>query len=101
MPRIAGRLIAGWARSTTRDESGGGRSCHSRGEEAERDVHVETGSGCRMSDEQAFGMVGINGSGAYADIDSGVAVAMMRNRFDAGDLTTLAQIDRIVLDELS
>jgi CubicO group peptidase (beta-lactamase class C family) len=48
-----------------------------------------------------FGMVGSNGSGAYADIDSGVAVAMMRNRFDATDMTTLAQIDRIVLEELS
>jgi len=28
-----------------------------------------------------FGMVGMNGSAAYADIDSGVAVAVMRNRF--------------------
>ena len=48
-----------------------------------------------------FGMVGSNGSGAYADIDADVAVAVMRNRFDATDMTTLAQIDRIVLDELS
>jgi CubicO group peptidase (beta-lactamase class C family) len=48
-----------------------------------------------------FGMLGINGSGAFADIDSGVALAVMRNRFDAGDMTTLAQIDRIVLEELS
>jgi CubicO group peptidase (beta-lactamase class C family) len=48
-----------------------------------------------------FGMVGSNGSGAYADIDSGVAVAVMRNRFDATDMTTLARIDRIVLEELS
>ena len=44
---------------------------------------------------------GSNGSGAYADIDADVAVAVMRNRFDATDMTTLAQIDRIVLDELS
>lgn len=43
-----------------------------------------------------FGMVGMNGSAAYADIDSGVAVAVMRNRFAAGDLTTVARIDRIV-----
>jgi CubicO group peptidase (beta-lactamase class C family) len=41
-----------------------------------------------------FGMVGANGSAAYADIDSGVAVAVMRNRF--GDLATVAKIDRIV-----
>jgi hypothetical protein len=33
---------------------------------------------------------------AYADIDSGVAVAVMRNRFTAGGLTTVARIDRIV-----
>jgi hypothetical protein len=38
-------------------------------------------------------MVGANGSAAYADIDSGVAVAVMRNRF--GDLATVAKIDRI------
>jgi CubicO group peptidase (beta-lactamase class C family) len=44
-----------------------------------------------------FGMVGMNGSSAYADIDSGVAVAVMRNRF-GGDLTTVAMIDRIVAE---
>jgi CubicO group peptidase (beta-lactamase class C family) len=44
-----------------------------------------------------FGMVGMNGSAAYADIDSGVAVAVMRNRF-TGDLTTAARIDRAVHD---
>lgn len=43
-----------------------------------------------------FGMVGMNGSAAYADIDTGVAVAVMRNRFAPGDVTTLAAIDRIV-----
>jgi len=44
----------------------------------------------------AFGMVGMNGSAAYADIDSGVAVAVMRNRFTAGDLlmTTVLRILR-------
>jgi CubicO group peptidase (beta-lactamase class C family) len=47
-----------------------------------------------------FGMIGINGSAAYADIDSGVAVAVMRNRF-AADLTTVTRIDRIVADTLS
>jgi CubicO group peptidase (beta-lactamase class C family) len=45
-----------------------------------------------------FGMVGANGSAAYADRDSGVAVAIMRNRF--GDLTTAARIDQLIVDEL-
>jgi CubicO group peptidase (beta-lactamase class C family) len=48
-----------------------------------------------------FGMVGMNGSAAYADIDSGVAVAVMRNRFAAGDLTTVERIDNIVAETLS
>jgi hypothetical protein len=43
----------------------------------------------------------MNGSAAYADIDSGVAVAVMRNRFTAGDFTTIGRIDRLVEDELS
>jgi len=41
-------------------------------------------------------MVGANGSAAYADIDSGVAVAVMRNRFTPGDMTALTTVDRIV-----
>jgi CubicO group peptidase (beta-lactamase class C family) len=45
-----------------------------------------------------FGMVGMNGSGAYADVDSGVAVAVMRNRFDP-ELKALATVDRIVKEE--
>jgi hypothetical protein len=45
-----------------------------------------------------FGMVGANGSAAYADIDSGVAVAVMRNRFGAPGLAALAEVDRIVAD---
>ena len=44
-----------------------------------------------------FGMVGTNGSAAYADIDTGVAVAVMRNRFDS-DLAVVREIDRIVAD---
>jgi CubicO group peptidase (beta-lactamase class C family) len=48
-----------------------------------------------------FGMVGMNGSAAYADIDSGVAVAVMRNRFTPGDLTTVGRIDRVVAENLS
>jgi hypothetical protein len=46
-------------------------------------------------------MVGMNGSAAYADIDSGVAVAVMRNRFTPGDLTTVGRIDRVVAENLS
>jgi hypothetical protein len=49
----------------------------------------------------AFGMVGMNGSAAYADIDSGVAVAVMRNRFSPGDLAAVARIDRIVADTMA
>jgi CubicO group peptidase (beta-lactamase class C family) len=46
-----------------------------------------------------FGMVGANGSAAYADIDSGVAVAVMRNRF-AGGFTTITRIDQLIMEEL-
>jgi hypothetical protein len=42
-----------------------------------------------------FGMVGPNGSAAYADIDSGVAVAVMRNRI-VGDFTAVKAIDAVV-----
>jgi hypothetical protein len=35
--------------------------------------------------------------GAYADIDSGVAVAVMRNRFDS-ELALVSGIDRIAAD---
>jgi hypothetical protein len=38
-----------------------------------------------------------NGSAAYADIDSGVAVAVMRSRCDA-DLALVGEVDRIVAD---
>ena len=44
-----------------------------------------------------FGMVGMNGSAAYADIDSGVTLAVMRNRFDT-DLGLVSEIDRIAAD---
>jgi hypothetical protein len=44
----------------------------------------------------AFGMLGMNGSAAYADIDAGVAVAVMRNRFAVGDLAAVAKIDQVV-----
>ena len=44
-----------------------------------------------------FGMIGSNGSAAYADIDSGVAVAVMRNRI-INDMSAVARIDRIVAE---
>jgi CubicO group peptidase (beta-lactamase class C family) len=47
-----------------------------------------------------FGMWGMNGSAAYADIDSGVAVAVMRNRFAPGDISTISRIDQLIADEL-
>jgi CubicO group peptidase (beta-lactamase class C family) len=47
-----------------------------------------------------FGMVGANGSAAYADVDAGVAVAVMRNRFTQGDLAAVTRIDRLVADLL-
>ena len=40
----------------------------------------------------------LNGSAAYADIDSGVAVAVMRNRFTVGDLSAAGRIDGVVLE---
>lgn len=43
----------------------------------------------------------MNGSVAFADIDSGLAVAVMRNRFSAGDLTAVTRIDRIIAGTLS
>ena len=42
-----------------------------------------------------FGMVGSNGTAAYADIDSGVAIAVMRNQI-ASDFSVVAAIDDIV-----
>jgi CubicO group peptidase (beta-lactamase class C family) len=51
------------------------------------------GAGSRPG--STFGMVGSNGSAAYADIDSGVAVAVMRNRI-VGDFTAVKAIDAIV-----
>lgn len=48
----------------------------------------------------AFGMIGGNGSAAYADVGTGISVAVMRNRFAFGDFTTAAQIDRILADSL-
>jgi CubicO group peptidase (beta-lactamase class C family) len=51
-------------------------------------------------DRSVFGMYGVNGSGAYADPDRGVAVAVVRNRFDP-DTTLLSSIDRIITDTLA
>jgi CubicO group peptidase (beta-lactamase class C family) len=46
-----------------------------------------------------FGMVGMNGSAAYADIDAGLAVAVMRNRFAGDDLTALRRVDQAIAEE--
>ena len=54
------------------------------------------GSGSR--DGSAFGMIGSNGSAAYADIDAGLAVAIMRNGPPAG-LDTAARIDQLIEEE--
>jgi CubicO group peptidase (beta-lactamase class C family) len=51
--------------------------------------------GARSRSGSTFGMVGINGSAAYADIDTGVAIALMRNRFSP-DFTAIARLDDIV-----
>ena len=45
-----------------------------------------------------FGMVGANGSAAYADVDSGLAVAIMRNGPPAAGLTAAARIDRLIAE---
>jgi CubicO group peptidase (beta-lactamase class C family) len=43
-----------------------------------------------------FGMVGGNGSVAFADIDTGIAVAVMRNQFSLGDFQLAERIDTLV-----
>jgi CubicO group peptidase (beta-lactamase class C family) len=45
-----------------------------------------------------FGMVGANGSAAYADIDSGLAVAVMRNGPPAGGLAAVTRIDQLIAE---
>jgi len=39
----------------------------------------------------------MNGSAAYADIDTGVAIALMRNRFSP-DFTAIASLDDVVAE---
>ena len=46
-----------------------------------------------------FGMVGANGSAAYADVDSGLAIAVMRNGPPAGGLAAVTRIDRLIADK--
>jgi CubicO group peptidase (beta-lactamase class C family) len=47
-----------------------------------------------------FGMLGGNGSAAFADIDSGTAVAVMRNRCSIGDFGAATRVDHLVTDAL-
>ncbi len=51
----------------------------------------------RSRSGSTFGMVGMNGSAAYADIDTGVAIALMRNRFSP-DFTSIASLDDVVAE---
>ncbi len=51
----------------------------------------------RSRSGSTFGMVGMNGSAAYADIDTGVAIALMRNRFSP-DFTAIARLDDAVAE---
>jgi CubicO group peptidase (beta-lactamase class C family) len=53
--------------------------------------------GVPARDGSTFGMIGSNGSAAYADIDSGLAVAIMRNGPPAG-LDAAARIDQLIAD---
>jgi CubicO group peptidase (beta-lactamase class C family) len=53
--------------------------------------------GTRSRLGSSFGMVGMNGSAAYADIDTGVAIALMRNRFSP-DFTAIARLDDVVAE---
>ena len=55
--------------------------------------------GVRSRCGSTFGMVGANGSAAYADIDSGLAVAVMRNGPAAGGLAAAARIDRLIAEQ--
>jgi hypothetical protein len=45
-----------------------------------------------------FGMLGGNGSAAFADIDGAAAVAVMRNRCSIGDFTAATRVDHLVMD---
>ncbi len=46
----------------------------------------------------SFGMPGANGSAAYADIDTGVAVAVTRNRFQTGGHELAGTVDTLIAD---
>ena len=48
--------------------------------------------GAAPADGSPFGMPGVNDSAAYADINSGVSVATMYNKFSTGDFTAAAKI---------
>lgn len=55
-----------------------------------------TGRGVEGRAGSTFGMIGMNGSAAWADVDTGVAVAVMRNRVAAGDLTAVRTVGKMV-----
>jgi hypothetical protein len=45
-------------------------------------------------------MVGANGSAAFADIESGVAIAIMRNRFSVADFDLATRVDTLVAQSI-
>ncbi|AKU18878.1 serine hydrolase domain-containing protein [Luteipulveratus mongoliensis] len=75
---------------------------HYRGRDVVMDMPTELGFGYSLARPalgarpgSTFGMLGMNGCVGYADIDSGVAVAVLRNRF-AGGFAAAQTIDRLV-----
>jgi CubicO group peptidase (beta-lactamase class C family) len=63
-----------------------------------RPADIGEGASAPSRHGSTFGMVGANGSAAYADVDSGLAVAIMRNGPPAADLTAAARIDRLIAE---
>ena len=51
----------------------------------------------QVNRQDRIGLVGSNGSAAYADLDSGLAVGVMRNRI-VGDWAVAAAIARLVTE---
>ncbi|UWP83206.1 hypothetical protein [Dactylosporangium fulvum] len=48
-----------------------------------------------------FGMVGIGGSAAYADLETGITVAVTKNRFNPAEMNAFDQVYALVTKELS
>lgn len=63
-------------------------------------VRLQPGSPAGTYPGSAFGSPGGNGPAAFADIDSRIAVEVMRNRCSIGDFTAATRADRLVTDAL-